>query len=667
MQGGSGGIVTEADPLAALKAQNLADLASAATARSNLGLAIGTNVQAYQAALASLASLGPSLVAGDVLTLAAGLPSWAAPGGGGLYTLVTTEAELITALAASDKAIAVTANITLTADRTALVSTLIKVLPGVTLACSSFELIVTAAKDLVLDLDGGATITWSRASGQPITLGAASRLFVRGGNLTNSNAAADTYFATESEEQHYQDVTLRPSNAAQTGVYCTVAGTFSGRIIGPGTAHHRSVRFSASGGTRVEVGPVLIESGTWFDDGNILEVPGLQSIVHDVYVRTITGTTLRLEITGVASNIISDEADLIIMTGTAATNIINTTGSIACQSVGTDQVITNFNANALHSTQDAKARFVSGVFQSAITFTSGRAHIFEGCVFEGNVTIDSGASCRFNQCTFLGTVTNNDASGTQIELSYDSSGNLYDTRPSMRRFNNATLDAAIESLRLYYLMNETAAPLKNTAPYGPRAPIGAIGAVTYGQTGLGGAGYGVDVDNTEYLSGMPGSIACGEGSPFTLNFGYTPDDGRPGAQNQIVYANLSSGANYEFAIEVDTSGHLLLYGPSASLLITGSGQMSNGGGVSYLISLRRYINAGTPTFELFLNGVSQGTSTTGAGALISSDAALTHGLGGAVAAIAPAIFDNESFWDSGDSALITALYNSGTIRKLVVR
>ena len=71
----------------------------ASTARTNLGIALGSDVQAYDADLDGIAALSPAngdvlyynsgwnvLAKGldtEVLTLATGIPSWAAPGGGG--------------------------------------------------------------------------------------------------------------------------------------------------------------------------------------------------------------------------------------------------------------------------------------------------------------------------------------------------------------------------------------------------------------------------------------------------------------------------------------------------------------------------------------------------------------------------------------------------------
>jgi hypothetical protein len=67
------------------KANNLSDLTNTATARTNLGVAIGTNVQAYDADLSTIAGLTPTnnyaIIGNGTSWTSSALPSGSGDGG----------------------------------------------------------------------------------------------------------------------------------------------------------------------------------------------------------------------------------------------------------------------------------------------------------------------------------------------------------------------------------------------------------------------------------------------------------------------------------------------------------------------------------------------------------------------------------------------------------
>ena len=176
-------------------------------------------------------------------------------------TIVTDEAELAAALAASARLLRVTRDITLTADKNILVDCEIALNPGVTVTCGAFAFIAAAAVDVRLK-GPWSLVTWARASGNAFQLGAGATLSVDGVNLTNLGSAINTAFATIAEDQSYARLTLTSPNASGGGIVCSGALRIKDLVIVSGGTSGNDVIYALNADS-VLVKGLILRGASW--------------------------------------------------------------------------------------------------------------------------------------------------------------------------------------------------------------------------------------------------------------------------------------------------------------------------------------------------------------------------------------------------------------------
>ena len=232
---------------------------------------------------------------------------------------------------------------------------------------------------------------------------------------------------------------------------------------------------------------------------------------------------------------------------------------------------------------------------------------------------------------------------------------------SNARFDNATLDALLPYLSGYFNFRETSENFTNAVH--PRlSGLSRGGAVTYGAAGKDSGG--VSFADGVYLAAVSANlIDIGSYAEFQAHFWINFTDATPAAGKALFCISPTVGTNPAFELEIDTGGNLNLF-IDGSFRLTGTTVLSDA--TDYFISIRRYSNAGTPTWELLINNASEGTTTGAADTFnVLLNPYFFFGRIGSTLAWNPGILSAFSVWKTGDSGIVSALYNSGTGRFLV--
>jgi len=164
----------------------------------------------------------PILLGGTGASTLAGAQANLGIGGGGAFSVVTSEAELATAIANADPLILISTGFSLTASHTVTVDTEIREAPGVVVDMGAFQIIAVAGLSLTLSGSGrdmGNIWRFNHAVGIPgFNVSGAGAFTLDGVVIDNISAAGATPVCTTAASKNYRNTTINVPGVGGSGI-----------------------------------------------------------------------------------------------------------------------------------------------------------------------------------------------------------------------------------------------------------------------------------------------------------------------------------------------------------------------------------------------------------------------------------------------------------------